>query len=418
MSVTINSIITNLNTLIGDTSTDRVSNEERYEYITEATAWLLEELGNEHMVETYELDYFDTINYYKVTGSIPDLLTSADLRRESDNYYSFARKSPRELSEEIAQKVTEPSWATERRDSELFLVVNAQPRNIAQVVSNLDSITDGGTWTVDATTSDATNLTTDTYTKKQGTGSINFDVDVSQSGNNRATIYANDVANSNLEQFVDTGSFVFEMYIPDATYVSSITLSWGSDADATPATKSNYWTATVTTDIDGEDLATGWNTIKVDWNTSTMSGAPDETSLTYNEITLNYTASQTDDTDFRIDYLRAVKPEKLVFHYISWNVGTVSAADITPITAFTAITNVPFFSGQYDQYKYAVAHKAASLAFSSLRLREESTDEDNKAEQSLTRYRKNFAASKTPEVKSFKLMGNNLRRRSKSGRIR
>ena len=84
MSVTIASLVTNLDTYLGDSSTDRISQAERFEALTESTAWLLEELGNEHSVNTYTLEYLDTVNYYKVTTPLADLLIGADLRRDRD----------------------------------------------------------------------------------------------------------------------------------------------------------------------------------------------------------------------------------------------------------------------------------------------------------------------------------------------
>ena len=417
MSTTVNSIISNINTFIGDTSTDRVSDTERLEAVTEATAWLLEELGNEHMVETYDLDYLDTINYYKVTGAIPDLLTGADLRREKDNVYSFARKSPREMSEEIAQKATEPSWAIERRDSDIYLAVNATPKNAAMGISYFESLTDGGSWVVDSSTSDASNLTVDTNEFTQGSASLNFDVTVGQSVNNRATIYTPLATNSNLSSFEDIGTFLLDVYLPDVTYITSVTLTWGSTASATPATKAAYWSYTATTGIGATPFKQGWNTIKIDWKDATKTGSPLSNSCVYQEITINYSASQPNDTDFRVDNFRVAIRERLNFHYISWHVGFVSSVDNTPITAFTATTNVPFFSGLYDNYKYTIAHKAASILFSSLRLREDAAIEDKNATESLTRYKNNFESSKVREVKSFKLP-HSLRRRSKTGRLR
>ena len=415
MSVTISSIITNINSYIGDTSNDRVTEAERLQAVTESTAWLLEELGNEHMIETYELDYLDTINYYKVTGSIPDLLTGADLRREIDNYQSFTRKSPREMSEEIAQHNTEPSWAIERKNDDIFLAINAEPRSKGVLVSDLSSTTN---WSVDATGSDATNLRADSSEKRWGAASLAFDVDVSQSGNNKATIYTNLDGTVYLADQENNSRLILEVYIPDVTEVTSVSITIGSDVDVLPSTKANYWTGTVTTDIDGAALADGWNTVSLSWNAMSTVGTPDADAVAYVELTVNYGAGQIDDTHFRMNHFRIAKPEKLIFHYISWNVGYVSSVDATAVTAFTATTNVPFFSGKYDQYKYPVAQKAASIIFGTLRLREESADYEDKAVASLVRYRKNFESSKSREVKSFKIMGNNLRRRNKTGKIR
>ncbi len=412
MSVTISSIVTNLNTYIGDSTTDRVSSSERYQAITEATAWLLEELGNEHMVDTYDLDYLDTVNYYKVTTGLPDLLTGGDLRRQDDNYFSFTRKSPRELSEEIAQKVKEPSWAIERRDGNSYLVVNVDAKNPSILISNFESLTDGGgTWEV-AASSDTINLEVDYSEKREGSASLSFDADVSVSGNNTIGIRNTSVSSKDFTKYKSNSSFIFDLYIPDVTEITSVELEWGSSS-------SNFWFSTVTTAMDGNAFVNGWNVIKIDWKDATsFSGTPDKTDCSYFAINVNYSASQTDSAGFRVDNLRVSKPEKLIFHYISWNVGQVSSSNDTAITAFTADTNVPFFSDRYDQYKYAVAQKAASILFSTLRLRQEAIDYEGRAVDSLSRFKKNFESSKTREVKSFKIMGNNLRRRNRSGRIR
>lgn len=416
MSVTIASVQTALDTYLGDSSTDRISSAERFNAMTEATAWLLEELGNEHMVDTYALDFLDSVNYYKVTTDLANLLVGADLRRDkADQVISFARKSPREIAEEIGQGSKDPSWAIDRHDNETFLVVNFRSKYDAQVISSLDTITDGGTWTTYDAGSDALNLTTDNNEFKQGSGCINFDVDVSQSGNNFATIYVPDIGPIDLSSYEDLGSFIYWVYIPENLYTTSLTLYWGSDTAATPATRANYWSATVTTDINGNALADGWNEIKVNWSDATMTGTPDSSAVVYIEKRLTYDASQTDDTDYRYDYLRIVQPEQLNFHYISWKVGTNNSG--TDITAYTATNDIPFYSGQYDQYKYAVAHKAASiLYYSALRLPEQGAVEAGQADQALARYRKNFESSKVREVKSFKIHGVNLRRRNKINR--
>jgi hypothetical protein len=416
MAVTLSSVLTNTNTYLGDASTDRVSDAERYQAVTEATAWLLEELGNEHMVDTYDLDYLDTVNYYKVTTPLANLLVGADLRQgERDQVQSFARKSAREMAEEIGRESKDRAWGLDRHDNQAYLAITFPSKYQAQVLSSMNTITDGGTWTADTTGSDATNLTTDTNEFKHGAGSLNFDLDVSQSVGNYAVIYLPDASSRDLSQYEDLGSFLYEVYIPENLYTTSLTLTWGSDTGATPSTKANYWSATVTTDVNGNALADGWNTIKVDWANSTLTGTPDSSAVVYYEFRVTYGASQADDTDYRLDYFRLVQPETLTFHYISWKVGTDTNG--TDITAFTATTDIPFYSGQYDQYRYAVAHKAASiLYYSALRLPDQGAIELGQAQQALDRYRKNFESSKVREIKSFKILGVNLRRRNKINR--
>lgn len=407
MAVTVTNLITNLDTYIGDTSTDRISTAERYQFLTEGTVWLQEELGNDHMIKTYTLPYFDSVYYYEVTTALASMLEGADLRREEQyQYQSFAHKSSRELAEEIGQKATESSWAIERKDNDAYLVINHKSRFNAQNISSMDSITaDGGTWAVDSTNSDATNLTVDTVEYKEGSASFNFDVDVSQSGNNRATIQNSTLTSLDLSSYEDLASWLLRVYIPDVTYVSSYTLYWGSST-------SDYWSTTVTTDINGNALADEWNRLKFTWSSATQTGTPDVEAIDFIRIDVNYTGSQTDDTDFRLDDLKLVRPENLTFHYTSWYVGTNSGG--TNLVAYTAGTDVPFFSGQYDQYKFAVAHMAASKAlYGPLQIPQLGQIHEVEAIKALNRVRKLIPASVTKETKSMKVLGVNFRRRPK-----
>lgn len=408
MAITVANLITNLDTVIGDTSTDRISQAERLQFLTESVAWLQQTLGNDHQNCTYDLNYYDSLHIYKITSAVADLLEVADLRQgEYDQFETLTRKSPRELAEEIAQGYRESSYAIERRDGNCYLVVNHESKYDSKKLSSCDSIdAGGGTWAVDSTNSDATNLTIDTNEYTEGTGSFNFDVDVSQSGNNRATIVNSTLTSSDLSNLEGLGSWLVDVYIPDVTNISSVTLYWGSSS-------SNYYSSTSTTDYNGQSFVNGWNTLKFDWQSATTTGAPVSSAITYSRIDINYTGSQTDDTDFRIDNIRVVRPERLTFHYISFKVGT--SAGGSDIFAFTATTDIPYFSGQYDHYKFAVAEYAGGLAFKSLRLWKEANEHMAEATRTLGRVSKIIPSSKVPELKSFKVKGISFRR-SRGGR--
>ncbi len=405
MAITVSNIQDNLNTYLGDSSTDRISAAERLQSITEATVWLQEELGNDHQNVTYDLDFLDTIFYYKITTAVPDLMGSVDLRRAiPDHDRSFTYKSARELAEEIGQGETESSFSIEYRDTNWYLAVNHGSSKSSKVILSADATDNGGgTWAVDSSNSDATNLTIDTVEIKEGTGSFNFDADVSQSVNDRATIQNTTLNKLDLTTYEDLGSWLMEVYIPDVTNFTGITLFWGDDT-------SNFWSVSATTDIDGSAWANGWNTVKVNWSDSTKTLSPVVTAIDFIRIDFDYTNSQTDDTDFRIDYLRIANPEKLTFHYTTWNVGTNTSG--TDITVFGNTSDIPFFSGQYDQYKYAVAHKAASMLFDHpLRLFDDARIEDARAEEQIGKVKNIFPRSQTPEVKSFKVAGIRFRKR-------
>lgn len=411
MALTEATLETLFNTYIADSSTDRISAAERLNFATEATVWLQEETGNDHMVRTYSLNYYDNVHTYKITSAVASLLEGADLRRgEEDQVISFAHKSSRELAEEIGQEFTESSWAIERRDSNWYLVVNHDSKYSPIQVASFDSVTaDGGTdgWEADTTNSDATNVTADSVEFKQGSGSINFDVDVSQSGNNRATIFNDGLNSVDLTNFLDLAAWVFWIYVPDVSNFSSVTLYWGSSSTA-------YWSATATTDINANAFVAGWNRVKIAWSDATMTSTPDVTAIDYIRIDFNYGAGQSDDTDFRIDDLTLVRAETLTFYYTSWYVGT-DTTGATNRLSFSATTDIPYFSGQYDQYKYAVAHKMASLAFyGPLRNSTEGQLHEVEAIKALNRQKKLIPTSVTKELKSFKVTGVNFARRTRS----
>ncbi len=400
MSITIASIITPYNSYIGDDSNDRVTAAERLQYITEATIWLQTQLDNDHSIRTYSVSYLDTINYYKINSAISDVLESNALRRattESD--IDLTRKDSRQIAIDISTNSPESSYSLERRDGNLYLVINHDSKYPALQVTSFDSLTSvGGTWAADTTNSDATNVSIDEVDGSNGTvGCLSFDVDVSQSGNNRATIYNDDLNDEDLSNEKDLTSWLLDVKFPDVTYISSVTFYWGSSS-------SNYYSVTQTTNYDGSSFSANFNnTIKFNWLNATVTGTPDDTAINYIRIDINYSASQADATSFKLDNLRLVRPEVMTLHYSSWNVGTNSSG--TQLKVFTATTDIPYFSGQYDQYLYAVAHKAASLTFKALRLKNEADEEEKEALKEMNLVRKIIPKSRPAELKNFKVRG-------------
>ncbi len=408
MSLTVAEIITNFNSVVGDSSTDRISAAERLQYITEATVWAMQETGNDHLNTSYAFNFFDTVVEYKITTSVNDVLDIVDLRRgEDDQNTAFIRKDPRDLHVDIANGFSASEYALERRNLNWYLLVNHASKYPSYQISSFESLTgDGGEWEADEVNSDALNVTLDQNSFTEGFGSLNFDADVSQSGNNRATIQNTDADSRDLSEYTNLGSFVVDIDFPIVTYLSSVTFYWGSST-------SDYYSVTVTTDLNGNAFVVGTNTLKFTWSSATTTGTPDDEDITYFRFDINYTASQADATDYRIDDLRLVRPEALTFLYTTWNVGADSSG--TKLKAFAATTDVPYFSGQYDQYKYPVARKAAALAFRALRLHTDADRQDKEAEEALSRIATIVPSSVQKESKSFKVGGISFRRR-KTGR--
>jgi hypothetical protein len=104
MSTTVGVIKTQLNTYISDSSTDRISDAQRLQYITEATDWYQLETDNDQSVKTYSISYYDTLNYYKINSAISDVLDSNALRRITGEKrdVDFTKKDARQVAIDIA----------------------------------------------------------------------------------------------------------------------------------------------------------------------------------------------------------------------------------------------------------------------------------------------------------------------------
>ena len=311
MSTTIASVQTQFNTYIGDASTDRVSAAERYQYYTEATTWLSTQLDNYHSIRTYSVSFFDTLYSYKLNAAVTDILESNALRRATtETDIDMTRKDSRQVLTDISENAQESTYALERRDSNLYLVVNHDSKYPALQVTTFDSLTaNGGTWAADTTNSDATNVAIDDVDGSNGTvGCLSFDIDVSQSGNNRGTIYNNDLDDEDLSDEADLSSWILDVKFPNVTDITSVTFYWGSS-------DSNYYSVTQTTNYDGSAFTADFlNTVKFSWLGATVTWTPDDTAINYIRIDINYGAGQADATSFKLDNLRLVRPEILTLH--------------------------------------------------------------------------------------------------------
>jgi len=403
MSVTIANIISNVDTYFGDTSTDRISQAERFQAITEAVTWCKETSGNDHENESYTIPYYDTVHKYKITTAIADLIDAVDLRlSEKDHHKPISREEPRDFWLDVGNNTYLTEYAIERKDSNAYFLMTHQSKYPAVKLSSFDSLTaDGGTWEVDSTNSDATNLTIDESDYEEGTASFNFDFDVSQSANNTAIIHNTSLTTRDISEYENLASFVLRAKLPVVTNLTGLTIKVGSST-------SNYITITVTTDILGNALAAGWGRFKFDWTSATTTGTPDFEDITYISLSVNYGAGQGDVTDVKFDELLLVRPENVEFNYLSWKLGTTNAG--VDLFAFTATTDIPYFSGQYDQYKFPVAHMAAAILFDSLRLYDSASKEEQKAILALRRINNIIPSSRLTEKKQFKVAGVSFKR--------
>jgi hypothetical protein len=154
-------------------------------------------------------------------------------------------------------------------------------------ISEMDSITDGGTWAIVGT---ASGLETDATTYLYGSGSIKFDLGAGTQDGISVPL----TIQHNISEYTDDGSVFLSVSFPITTGLTGVTVRLGSDS-------SNYISVSATTDASGNTLTTGWNLLKMDLSGGTVTGSPDYDNIDYAAILIDKT-SQT-YTGIRVDRL-------------------------------------------------------------------------------------------------------------------
>lgn len=387
-------IIKNVNTYISDSSTDRISADERYQALTEGTAWLLEELGNEHMTDRAEIEYLPSVTWYKMDSITPYLLTAGQLRfkEEIGNRQDITRVEARDLATMPASR---HAYAIERFNGDGYLGINIPPSSDSSLnegcVTDLIGLNvyDGYTYTG----INASNIIGEAH-------SISFDM--ASTGQTSTGIETTTQA-IDISDYEDLGQIIIEVEIPDITDVTSVSIRFGQNLST------DYMLGTIAQDINGNALIQGVNTLKVKWSDLTQVGSPTINALTAWRFTINHTAGKAAVGPFKISDLRIAKPIYLNFKYVFYRVGkNASGADIIE---FTADTDVPFFMERYPQYRYAVAHKAAAVLYRSMVMEDKAGDEESQARAALKRFRKNFSGERDMANSAFKVAGVSFRNR-------
>jgi hypothetical protein len=392
--ITVQDILKNTNAYIGDSSTDRVTSVDRYQAATEAVAWLLEELGNEHMVDRADIDYLPTVTWYKMDTLTPYLLTAGNLRfkNEKGDRVDFTRVEPRDLASMPANR---HAYAIERYNDVSYMGI--------KVPTTADSTKNEGASTdlILLNSKDSftyTGINAENIVKEAD--AVRFDMtDTVPTATGLSTV----TGSIDLTNYEGVGYLIFEIEIPDMTDVNSVSLKFGDDLST------DYWLGTVTQDVNSNPLVEGVNTIAIKWSDLTVVGTPTVNSVTRWSWTINHDTGKPLMEAIRVSDMRVSKKVPLTFKYIFYRVGKNTGG--TDLIEFTADTDVPFFAERYPQYRFAVAHKTAAVLFRNQRLLEEARAEERDAREALGRYRKNFAGERDMSNSAFKVAGINLRGR-------
>lgn len=313
MPFTLQDYITAANTRIVDSSNGTLSTANIVNFLNEGlrrirrrteipTSLYVTEMFLMNGIYTYALPAGYT-DYASIngTGVLPDNLDFLRIERETDFYRAFLHVN---------------SYSESRNGSNRGALINLVNPALATPTVNLATEASGagqGTWVADVA-SDATNVRTDTLIFKVGSGSVEFDIDVSQSVNDYAqltntTMTAVDLSGTNV---ANIGTMTVFVYLPTANF-TSFTMNWGSDT-------SNYYTQTVTTQINGGAFVAGWNTLGFDWSTVTpaqTTGSPDNSAIDYLLFRATYPNTMTDQVGVRINGIYMREKRLVDFHYYS-----------------------------------------------------------------------------------------------------
>ena len=396
MSVSINNVLSLFNTYFGDDTEERVSDVERLRYISESATDIKQTMKSSMSNMTYPLTYIPGIHSYKISPGIYNVLAAGDMRVENSTYriddLPITIESASKLDEDIKKGRYNNAYALDRYDGDLYLMMSYMPEGIKTSLSTfaeLEPLTELG----DTATIEVDNNVS------QETSSIKATVDVSASGDNLAGVSS--VVSLDLTNYKDIGVVAGHLYLTDKTNIESVTIKLGTDA-------SNYYSFNTTNAFNETGFINEWNRIVVEWKNATVVGAPDVADINVFDVIVNYEVGQT-DTVIRFDDFFISKPIDLTFHYISYSVGKNSAG--TELLEFTDITDIPYYSGQYDNLKYVNARMAAALAFYDLRRNEEAQIQEFKANQKMKQIRTLVPSNHRKELKAFRPTGATMKRR-------
>jgi hypothetical protein len=399
MTITIENVVSLLDKHIGDSTIERVSVQDRYDALTEAAVNMKQKMKGDMENMTYPIEYIPGVYYYKVDNSLFNVLATNDLRvsmydkTDASAYVPFVRTAADKINEDISLGKMNNTYALDRYDGDLYVVINHSGNSHRASVSGCDDTT-GVTALGDAIT-----IETDDLESIDGV-SLKFTADVSATVSNFAGI--NIPVDINLSDRKDISTFVYSVFIQDPAEVTSTLIRVKTDG-------SNYYTITSLAPMNNSGFQEGWNKVIAKWEDAVVTGTPDASDVNSVDLVVNYSSSQTDMT-IRFDEVFVSLPVKLKFHYLSYSVGFDSTG--TQISAFSADTDVPYYAGQYDNAKFAHARFAAASIFESpLRLLEESMFHEAKAKKSLDEIMNIIPSSHRVESKSFRPSGVNHRRR-------
>jgi hypothetical protein len=198
---------------------------------------------------------------------------------------------------------TAPSMLTEY-SQKYFLNAGYTDAATYTTLHAMDTYDGNGTW---AGTNDATTVATDTTTYKEGTGSVSYSIDVSNSTSNKATLTNSTLTGVDISSNeINNGAIVLWTYLTDADDIRSIEVKFGSDS-------SNYYAVRGFQDVQGIKYQDGWNRILIPTLSKQTVGTPDLSSVDYLQVNTEFDSGEADQASCRIDSIQYV--DKYIQYY-------------------------------------------------------------------------------------------------------
>lgn len=272
----------------------RRANDRKAEYTTRAEVMSDLNLGYQQVCnalmrassEYYQVNYEIATEDYKHEYTLPD--NFREIIEIKDGNGTIIKPVP------VSDAYYSRGYELTGRN-ELYIEDVPEPANTSTVTKTTilenNAYDESGSWIA---SEDAENVTTDNDEYKSGSGSVNFDIDVSESANDIAVLTNSTFTAVDLDDYDETGKIRAWVYLPDVTHINTVTLRWGSDA-------SNYWSLSMEKDYKDHSFHDGWNYIEFNWSDATETGTVVPTAIDYLQFRIAYDSTQSDDTDFRLD---------------------------------------------------------------------------------------------------------------------
>ena len=269
-------------------------------YINEGQKWILNDPAvNWEFGETigYLVPVLDYQEYRASTDDLPENFFNPKIRtflkaRASNgtniNFSDWASYN---------NNVTTAPSVISQYANRFFLNAGFQTAPTYTTLHNMDTYDGDGTW---AGTNDATTVATDASTYKEGSGSVSFAIDVSNSTSNKATLTNSTMTSVDISgNELNNGGIMLWAYFTSGTDIKAIEVKFGSDS-------SNYYAVKNYQTVQGSKYADGWNRIFIPTINRQTTGTPDLSAVDYLQVNIVFDSGEEDQATCRIDNIQYV----------------------------------------------------------------------------------------------------------------